>query len=246
MKYNDGVMLMADTGASYGSLARFTSIPRLHKINDKVLVGFSGELSDWQFIEGLLREITIEDFMEGDNIEKTPEMVHTFLTRVMHNYRNRGDPLWCELVTAGIGEDGKPFLGYCNLWGTTFVDSVVATGFGLHMALPLLRKGQSDDMKAEEARKLLEDSHRVLVYRHCRTINKFTVATVDGPNGIKISDPFPLTTKWNYKRFVNPRHQESQENSSESTVNTNTRNARPGNESSNNNSSSSSSSSSSS
>ncbi len=205
--YKDGVMLMADTGASYGSLARFTDVPRLIKVNDNTVVGFGGELSDFQYIETNLKALTTEDFVEGDGMEKTPEQIHAFLCGLLHDKRNEGDPLWNQLVTGGIAADGKPFLGYVDLYGTNFKDDVVATGFGLHMAAPLLRKLHRPDLDAAQARQALEDSMRVLLYRHCRAINKFQIATITA-DGVNISDTFSLETQWEYRRFVNPRAQE--------------------------------------
>jgi len=205
--YKDGVMIMADTGASYGSLARFTNIPRIHKVNDKVLLAQGGELSDFQYLERLLEDISTEDVLAADGIVKGPEQVHSFLCRVTHNYRNKGNPLYNQLVTAGMGRDGKPFIGYCDLYGTNHVDDIVVTGFGMHMALPLLRKSWRPNMEEAEARQILEAAMTVLIYRHCRTINKFTLATVTA-DGMKISEPYALETEWEYKRFVNPKAQD--------------------------------------
>lgn len=212
--YKDGVMIMADTGASYGSLARFTDIPRIHKINSKVLLAQGGELSDYQYLERLLHEVTVDDHIEADGITKGPEEIQSFVSRVMHNFRNKGNPLYNQIVTAGFTRQNKPFLGYVDLYGTTFTDDIVVTGFGMHMALPLLRKDWRPDMTHDEAKAILENAMRVLVYRHCRTINKFTLATVEraveegGDSVMTISEPYALTTEWEYKRFINPRSQE--------------------------------------
>jgi 20S proteasome subunit beta 7 len=67
------------------------------------------------------------------------------------------------------------FLGSVDLYGTTFEDNLVATGFGTYMAIPLLRKNWRADLTEEEARKLLTDCMRVLYYRDARTINKVRV-----------------------------------------------------------------------
>jgi 20S proteasome alpha/beta subunit len=48
IKYADGVMLAADTLASYGSLARYKDMQRLKKVGDATLIGASGEMSDFQ------------------------------------------------------------------------------------------------------------------------------------------------------------------------------------------------------
>jgi 20S proteasome subunit beta 7 len=206
--YKDGIMIMADTGASYGSLARFTNIPRINKINSKVMLAYGGELSDYQYLERLLEEVVTEDYIEADGIVKGPEQIHSFVCRVMHNYRSKGNPLYNQIVTAGFSRDDKPYLAYCDLYGTNFTDNIVVTGFGMHMALPLLRKSWRPDMTKDEAKQILEDAMRVLVYRHCRTINKFTIATVEAGDVMEISEPYTLDTQWSYKRFVNPRAQE--------------------------------------
>jgi len=58
------------------------------------------------------------------------------------------------------------------MYGSTFKENIVATGYGMYMALPLLRKSHSPDMEEKDARALLEKCMTVLFYRDCRTINK--------------------------------------------------------------------------
>jgi hypothetical protein len=64
------------------------------------------------------------------------------------------------------------FLGIVDLIGTTYVEDFLATGFGSHLAIPLIRDRWHTDMSEEEARTLLEDCMRVLYYRDCRATNK--------------------------------------------------------------------------
>jgi 20S proteasome subunit beta 7 len=201
-------MVMTDTGASYGSLARFTNIERMKKVNVKTLVAVGGELSDSQFLDDVYGELATEDHMANDGHVRAPEELHSIACRILHNYRSRGNPLWNQVVTCGVSRAGKPFLGYVDLYGTNHVDDIVVTGFGMHMALPLLRKTWKKDMSEAEARTALEDAMRVLVYRHCRTINKFQIGTAKLDGSIDISEPFALQTKWDYNRFRDPRAQE--------------------------------------
>lgn len=51
IKFKDGVMLAADTLASYGSLARFRDVQRIEPVGKYTLVGASGEMSDFQYIK---------------------------------------------------------------------------------------------------------------------------------------------------------------------------------------------------
>lgn len=80
---------------------------------------------------------------------------------------------------------------------------MAATGFGTYLGIPLLRKAWRQGLSAEEARKILEDAHRVLLYRDGRTLNKFQIAKVTA-DGVNISEPYSLKTDWEYRRFVDP------------------------------------------
>lgn len=201
--------MIADTAASYGSMARYTDIKRLVPITTSSLIGFSGELSDWQYLSRVLQEVIDEDIIENPTEEKTPIEIHNFVNRVMHNYRSKANPLYNSIVVGGIDQDtNEPFLGCTDLYGTHFADNIVATGFGMYIALPLLRTHQNNEMSYEEAKKLLEDCQRVLLYRHCNTINKFTLATITKENGIQVTEPYTLTTEWSFSRFVQPTKQE--------------------------------------
>lgn len=70
------------------------------------------------------------------------------------------------------------FLGQVDLYGTAFQDTTLATGYGAHIARPLMRKAYRPDLSEEEARKVLEDCMRVMFYRDARTINKIQLAKV--------------------------------------------------------------------
>ena len=113
------------------------------------------------------------------------------------------DPLWNTLCVAGF-EDGKATLGYVDLRGTTFSDDYIATGFGAHMALPLIRERWSAGMDEAAARTLLEDCMRVLWYRDCRALNKLQIAKVTA-GGVAVSEPFATSTQWSYSQFVSPK-----------------------------------------
>lgn len=65
LKYKEGVILAADTLGiiifkklgSYGSLAEFKDFRRIFQLGEKILVGASGDLSDFQYIKELLESI---------------------------------------------------------------------------------------------------------------------------------------------------------------------------------------------
>lgn len=57
IKYKDGVMLAADNLASYGSLARFKDIQRLHPVGDCTILAASGDMADFQQVQRMLENV---------------------------------------------------------------------------------------------------------------------------------------------------------------------------------------------
>eukprot|EP00871_Galdieria_phlegrea_P005733 jgi/Galph1/647/GphlegSOOS_G5332.1 len=197
VKCSDGTVIAADTLASYGSLARFQNFSRLSQVTDNCLIGGGGEISDFQEIQRLLENLTTKDFCFNDSHKYGPRSLHQYLGRVLYAQRSRLNPLWNSILVGGF-EEGESFLGMVDLYGTAIESEVLATGFGVLLGLPLLRKGYRPDLTVVEGVKLVEDVYRVLFYRDARMA---TISEV----GVRVSDPYYLDTKWDFKSFVNPR-----------------------------------------
>lgn len=205
IKYKDGIMMAADTLGAYGATKRYKSISRIVPAAPTTLVGAGGEISDFQYISKLLTELNDNDVIRDDGVVLKPRGVFAYLQRVMYNRRNKFDPLWNSLVVGGVDQaTGEAFLGTCSMIGVSYTDSHVATGFGNHLARPLFRNEQRDDMTEQEARALLEKALRVCYYRDKNSINKFVIGTVTKESGMKVSEPFSLSTEWGYDAFVHP------------------------------------------
>lgn len=69
------------------------------------------------------------------------------------------------------------------------------------MALPLLRDGWREDLTEAQARKLLEDSMRVLFYRDTRASAKINIGKADA-SGCTVSEPQMLDTYWEHPEFI--------------------------------------------
>ena len=52
-----------------------------------------------------------------------------FIKLIFNLLRSKFDPLWNTYIVGGL-EDGEPFLGYVNLQGTAFTETLVCTGLG--------------------------------------------------------------------------------------------------------------------
>lgn len=194
IKYADGVMLAADTLASYGSLARYKNVQRIRKVNNNTLIGASGEISDFQKLMEMLETMNQEDANQDDGYTRTPSEYFNYLRAVMYQRRNKFNPLWNQLLLAGFSNQ-KPFLGYVDLIGTAYEEDFIATGYGAYLAIPLIRERWTADMSEGEARALLEDCLRVLYYRDCRASNRIQIAKATA-DGTLISEPYELTSDW--------------------------------------------------
>ena len=199
IRCSDGVVIGSDTLASYGSLARFRQISRMHKATDHCLIAAGGDLSDFQEITAMLEQETTMDYCFDDGNVLSPRAVHQYLARVMYNRRNKMDPLWNKVAIAGW--QNGPMLGLVDLVGTHFESEVIATGYGEYLGLPLLRKAYKENITVEEGKKVVEDVLKVLFYRDARTIDRVEIATVTEA-GVDICKPYKLDTEWSYKAFV--------------------------------------------
>ncbi|KAM0755837.1 20S proteasome subunit [Meredithblackwellia eburnea MCA 4105] len=201
IKFKDGVLLAADNLASYGSLARFKDIKRLHQVSTHTVIGASGDMADFQKVQKMLSALIDGETILDDGHTLTSSQIYEYLSNVMYHRRSKTDPLWNAFLVGGI-EDGVPFLSYVDLLGTTYSAPSLATGFGNHLAQPLMRRaierlGPEGEKQLDEAaaRKVIEEAMKVLFYRDARSLNKFQIATVTA-EGVKISEPIKAPTEW--------------------------------------------------
>ncbi|CAM8949449.1 unnamed protein product [Rhodiola kirilowii] len=202
IKYKDGVLIVSDMGGSYGSTLRYKSVERIKAIGKHSLLGAGGEISDFQEILRYLDDLILNDNMWDDNNSLGPKELLNYLIRVMYNRRNKFDPLWNSLVLGGV-KNGQIYLGTVNMIGVHYEDDHVATGFGNHLARPILRAKWHKDLSFEDAVKLLEECMRVLIYRDRSAINKIQMAQITA-EGAKIYPPYSLKTSWGLSAFQNP------------------------------------------
>ncbi len=57
----------------------------------------------------VLQEMVLEEHVIDDNAKLSAEEIHSYLTRVMYNRRNKMDPLWNTLIVAGV-KDNKVYV----------------------------------------------------------------------------------------------------------------------------------------
>lgn len=204
IKYDGGVLLASDTLLSYGSLAKWPNIPRIKILGSSSAVCASGDYADFQDVTKLIEARIHEDSIAGDVPEMDSWELFSTLHRFMYNKRCDFEPAMCQFVFIGSNAEGNTFLGGVDDIGTKWEADCVGSGYGAHIAIPLLRKAldsKNGKLSRAEALAVVEDCLRVNFYRECRAINKFQVA--DASNGkVIISEPFSVETKWDFEGFA--------------------------------------------
>jgi 20S proteasome subunit beta 7 len=142
-----------------------------------------------QYLDRLLNSLSIEEDYSSTGHSMNAKNLHKYLSKVLYKRRSDFNPLWNQLLVAGLDEESKPFLASADLLGTTFTAPSLATGFGAHLAQPLLRKVAGDEAAAEkltaaEAVAAVKECMKVLFYRDARSMDKYSIAVVtkDGIN----------------------------------------------------------------
>ena len=81
-------------------------------------VSGSGEYSDFQYItNNLLKELMLEDYVEDDGDNRTAKEIHSYLARVLYNRRSKMDPLYNQLIIAGVDGDERSGKLRACVWG---------------------------------------------------------------------------------------------------------------------------------
>lgn len=193
--------------ASYGSLARFTDVERLVPVGKDTVIGVGGDISDFQYIQRVLEQLTIDEDYDNDGHHLSASNIFQFLSNLMYNRRSRMDPLWNAIVVAGVEENGEPFLSTVDLRGVTYSSASLATGFGAYLAVPLLRKvaDLDEDVKnvtEAQAREVIDTCMKVLFYRDARSLDKYSVATIT-KEGVRIEkDVRPQNMNWKFAKGI--------------------------------------------
>lgn len=95
--------------ASYGSLARFKDIQRLHPVGEHTVIGAGGDMSDFQYIQTVLDELMIDEFAAQDGHALGPAEIHEYLSQIMYDRRTKMNPLWNAMLVGGF-KDGERFV----------------------------------------------------------------------------------------------------------------------------------------
>ena len=146
-----------------------------------------------QYLDRLLTSLDVKENYSSIGHTMNAKNLHTYLSKVMYKRRSDINPLWNQMLVAGLDEDDKPFLSSVDLLGTTFSAPTLATGFGAHLAQPLLRKladeeSQVPNVTREQAIDAVKECMKVLFYRDARSLDKYSIAVITKEGGVELKE----------------------------------------------------------
>ena len=210
LKYNKGIIIACDTRMCYGnSLSLVSSKERIKALNNRTLIGYSGEFSDIQETTRILNELVLDDQLEtnGKN-EKGPVELGHYLSSLHYERRNKLDPYLNSAIVGGIDFNGDIVLMQVDPFGTFLSGNYFTTAFANYFACSLLRNNypkNQNDLTKEKAIELIMKCFEVLFYRDCNAGDniQFSVIEKDNNGLPKIENgEYKLKTKWEYKQFM--------------------------------------------
>lgn len=209
IKYNDGIIMAADHMGSYGSLMKLDDLQRIIKVGDDAVVGISGDISDFQHLERVLDDMVVTDSYDMESPNLKANHLSEYLTRLMYNRRSKMNPLWNAIIVAGFDDEGELVLKHVDLLGVTYSSPTLATGFGNHLAIPLLRqKVESEEdvakLNKEEAIKTVKECMKILFYRDARSWDKYSLCVIEkSSKSITIENNVSVENmKWDFAKNI--------------------------------------------
>lgn len=202
LAFDKGVLIAGDLLASYGSLARYRNCPRVMKVNDNIILGAGGDYADFQYVKDVIEQKIIDEECLDDGFKLKPKSLYAWLTRVMYNRRSKFDPFWNSFVIGGI-QDGVPFLSTVDKLGTAYEDQLICTGYGAHIALPMLRDAlqKNPNINEQESKELVHKAMEVLFYRDARSYSKYQIATIT-KDKVEIEGPLEVVQNWSLAHLI--------------------------------------------
>jgi len=151
MKGKNCVAIPTDTRYGIGAQTVAFDFPKVWKINERILVGLPGLLTDSQSFQEKLR-YNVNMYKMREERDISPKVFSNMVASML--YEHRFGPWFIEPVIAGLNEDNTPFISAMDLIGApVYADDFVLAGtcnesmFG--MAEALWRPNMDEDQLFE-------------------------------------------------------------------------------------------------
>ena len=111
------------------------------------------------------------------------------------------DPLLNVTIVGGFDAKGEPYLGYVDPYGTLLVGDYLTTGYSQYFCRVLLATYSRPTMSEADAKELLQQCMRVLVYRDARASEEIQFCLVT-KRGVEIQKPILVKSTWTHRQFI--------------------------------------------
>ena len=210
IKYDKGVIIAGDDRINVYGYKKYINVCRIAPVNQKTIMGSSGEYSDFQELNRLLVEKTNEDDLyNGSNSFLGPKEISNYLSYICYEKRSKMDPYWNTTIIGGLDDQNKPVLYSVDQFGTKYTADYLVSGFALYFAGPIIDKHLGSSLSKQKALALLEDVFKVLFYRDASAGDRIYFGILEDVDGVPQFDLLKkkLETKWEYEMFSGHQNQ---------------------------------------
>ncbi|CAI4051725.1 hypothetical protein SKDZ_15G3010 [Saccharomyces kudriavzevii ZP591] len=153
VKYNNGVVIAADTRSTQGPIVADKNCAKLHRISPKIWCAGAGTAADTEAVTQLI----------GSNIElhslytsREPRVVSALQMLKQHLFKYQGH-IGAYLIVAGVDPTGSHLFSI-HAHGSTDVGYYLSLGSGSLAAMAVLESHWKQDLTKDEAIKLASDA----------------------------------------------------------------------------------------
>ena len=111
------------------------------------------------------------------------------------------DPLMNTSLVGGFDSKGNKYLAYIDMYGTLIEADYSVTGMAQYFCKVLLASYAKPDMTEAQARQVLEECMRVLIYKDARASERVQFCTIT-PKGVAIEKPIEIKSNWMHRQFI--------------------------------------------
>lgn len=208
MKYKDGIIIASDTRLNYGGMCKMMSVEdRVQQLTPRTVMGYSGEYSDLQETTRMLKEMILNDTLEGTPTLGPTELAN-YLAAVHYYRRNKMNPFLNSVITGGVDWNGDIVLMNIDPYGTLLQANYFTTAMSHYFCNAIIAPQYPKDpneMTKEKALDLLKNCFEVLFYRDISAGNVIKYSTLEKVNNdLKYEEgKFTVDSKWGYDKFKN-------------------------------------------
>ncbi len=164
-KCRDGILMATNPIARRGNNLRYKNLKRFSRIAPNLVLGSSGDYSDFQKVTQILEKEWHKLSVYGDAKEANPSQFGSYLANEMYKKRTKVDPLYMEAILAGVKGEEK-YLACCDLYGNYYENQYLLTGFA-HYCLPAIVESEfNPEMTMAQTKQLVLKCFKVIYAKY--------------------------------------------------------------------------------